>query len=209
MGCHFFRMKITCYTGGFVQTNGYLIETPDGNLLVDAPQGIAKWLQERAVRVDDVLLTHQHYDHVEDAAAMKALGARLHAFVDYSKDLTLENLARRWGLPIKVEPYQIDACFDLSKPLHLAGMKISLAHVPGHSSDSVTFYIADGLVVFSGDTLFEGAIGRTDLPGGDTAQLLDGITQHLLILPAETRVFPGHGSGTTVGSEQTGNPYLT
>jgi glyoxylase-like metal-dependent hydrolase (beta-lactamase superfamily II) len=90
-------MKITTYTGGFVQTNGYLVETPDGNLLVDAPEGIADWITQGGVRVDDVVLTHQHYDHVTDAAALKALGARLHAFADYSKDLTLESAARGWG----------------------------------------------------------------------------------------------------------------
>jgi len=202
-------MKISCYTGGFVQTNGYLIETPNGNLLIDAPQGIAAWLEERGVRVDHVLLTHQHYDHVEDAAAIKETGARLHAFEEYSKELTLENLARGWGLPIKVAPYQIDECFEFGATLSLAGLEISLAHVPGHSSDSVTFHIPAEAVVFSGDTLFEGSVGRTDLPGGDTAQLLDGIARHLLTLPPQTRVLPGHGPGTSVSAEQAGNPYLS
>lgn len=67
-------MKITSFTGGFVQTNGYLVETPDGNFLVDAPLGIAAWTASKGVRVDDVLLTHQHYDHVEDAAALREAG---------------------------------------------------------------------------------------------------------------------------------------
>ena len=146
-------MKISCYTGGFVQTNGYLIETAAGNLLIDAPAGIAEWVTQHGVRVDEVLLTHQHYDHVENAAAMKALGARLHAFENYSRDLTLENLARGWGLPIKVEPYVIDAHLEIGTALQLAGMEIHLAHVPGHSSDSVTFYFPAEAVVFSGDTL--------------------------------------------------------
>ena len=201
-------MRISLYTGGFVQTNGYLLETPDGNLLIDAPEGVAAWLQERGVRVDDVLLTHQHYDHVTDAAAMNELGARLHAFSDYSKDLTLENAARGWGLPISVKPYQVDGIFDLNQPLRLAGVEFSLAHVPGHSTDSVTMRVAAAGVVFSGDTLFAGSIGRTDLPGGSTEQLLDGIARHLIGLPAETRVLPGHGPSTTIGAEKEGNPYL-
>lgn len=201
-------MKITTYTGGLVQTNGYLIETTDGNLLVDAPEGITDWLQARGVRVDDVLLTHQHYDHVTDAAALKTLGARLHALENYSPDLTLESAARGWGLPIAVKPYQVDVLFDLTQPLHFAGLEISLAHIPGHSLDSVTFHCVGHGVVFSGDTLFAGSVGRTDLPGGSSKQLLAGIARHLMVLPSETRVFPGHGPSTSVGDEELRNPYL-
>ena len=194
-------MKISSYTGGFVQTNGYLVETPDGNLLIDAPEGITEWIAQRGVRVDEVLLTHQHYDHVTDAAALRAAGARLHALEDYSKDLTLESAARSWGLPISVTPYQIDSLFEMGKPLLLAGLEISLAHIPGHATDHVTFHLVDHSVVFSGDTLFAGSIGRTDLPGGSTEQLLDGIAKHLMTLPPETHVLPGHGPGTTIGEE--------
>ncbi len=201
-------MKISLYTGGFVQTNGYLVETPDGNLLIDAPEGIADWLSQRGVRVDDVLLTHQHYDHVMDAALLKAQGARLHAFEDYTAELTLEKPARTWGLPISVMPYQIDSHLVMTEPLRIAGLLIELAHVPGHSPDSVTFHLAEHGVVFSGDTLFAGSIGRTDLPGGSTKQLLGGIARHLMTLPEETRVFPGHGPSTTIGEEALNNPYL-
>lgn len=201
-------MKITSFTGGMTQTNGYLVETADGNFLVDAPEGIAEWIAEKGVRVDDVLLTHQHYDHVLDAAALRKSGARLHAFAPYSTELTLEAAARAWGMPISVEPYQIDALFEMDKPLDLAGLEISLAHVPGHATDSVTFHVADAGLVFSGDTLFAGSIGRTDLPGGSTKQLLDGIDRHLMTLPPETRVLSGHGPATTIGREAAGNPYL-
>lgn len=201
-------MKITIYTGGFVQTNGYLIETPDGNLLIDAPEGVTDWIASRGVRVDDVLLTHQHYDHVTDAAAIKAAGARLHAFANYSKDLTLESAARSWGLPISVVPYEIDRLFDMASTLVVAGCEISLAHVPGHSTDSVTFYFVNQGILFSGDTLFAGSIGRTDLPLGSTEQLLDGIAKHLTVLPPETKVYPGHGPGTTIREEIAENPYL-
>ncbi|MES2441036.1 MAG: MBL fold metallo-hydrolase [Verrucomicrobiota bacterium] len=201
-------MKISLYTGGFVQTNSYLVETPDGNVLIDAPEGVAAWLQQRGTRVDDVLLTHQHYDHVTDAAAMKSLGAKLHAFTGYSKDLTLETAARGWGLPISVIPYQIDGIFEMEKVLRIAGLEIALAHVPGHSTDSVTFHLTGHGTLFSGDTLFASSIGRTDLPGGSTEQLLDGIAKHLMTLPPETRVFPGHGPGTTIARELEENPYL-
>lgn len=83
-------MRITKFTGGLVQTNGYLVETPVGNFLVDAPAGIAEWVEGRGVRVDVLYLTHQHYDHVEDVAALRAMGVKVHAWAAYSKDLTLE-----------------------------------------------------------------------------------------------------------------------
>ena len=83
-----------------------------------------------------------------------------------------------------------------------------MAHVPGHSTDSVIYHFAKDGVVFSGDTIFEGSIGRTDLPLGDTRQLLEGIDRHLLSLPPETRVFPGHGPDTTIGREAETNPFL-
>ncbi|RYD34951.1 MAG: MBL fold metallo-hydrolase [Verrucomicrobiaceae bacterium] len=201
-------MKLSIYTGGFVQTNGYLVETPDGNFLIDAPEGVTRWIAEKGVRVDDVLLTHQHYDHVTDAAALKATGARLHALEDYSKDLTLESAARGWGLPISVIPYDVDRKFLVGEPLVVAGKTLRLAHVPGHSTDSVTFYLPDEGVLFSGDTLFAESIGRTDLPGGSTQQLLDGILTKLLTLPPETKVFPGHGPATSIGHEARQNPYL-
>jgi glyoxylase-like metal-dependent hydrolase (beta-lactamase superfamily II) len=201
-------MTITPFTGGLTQTNGYLVETGDGNFLIDAPEGIAGWLERRGVSVSDVLLTHQHYDHVLDAAALQATGARLHAWAAYSPGLTLVATARAWGMPIMLKPYHVDALLEIPRPLQLAGLEILMAHVPGHATDSVIFYVPAGQLVFSGDTLFAGSIGRTDLPGGDTRQLLEGIARHLLTLPGETRVLSGHGPATSIGREAASNPFL-
>ncbi len=201
-------MTITPYTGGFTQTNGYLVETPAGNFLIDAPEGIRGWLEQNDKRVTDVLLTHQHYDHVMDAAALRESGVKIHAFAPYSDQLTLEAAARAWGMPIRVEPYTVDAIFEVDRPLEIAGLEIGLAHVPGHASDSVVFHLADQQLVFSGDTLFADSIGRTDLPGGDTRELLEGIARHLLTMPPDTQVLPGHGPATTIGREAERNPFL-
>ena len=102
----------------------------------------------------------------------------------------------------------IDSVLDLGRVLHLAGLDFSLAHVPGHAADSVTFYLPSEGLLFSGDTLFAGSIGRTDLPGGSTQRLLEGIDRHLLTLPDETKVLSGHGPATTIGRERRGNPFL-
>ena len=201
-------MKITLFTGGITETNGYLVETPDGNLLVDAPEGVALWLAEQGGRVDHLLLTHQHYDHVLDAASLQESGARLLAFAPYSTALTLEAAARDWGMPITVAPYRIDSLLDVGQPLRLANLEFALAHIPGHAPDSVTFYLTDSGIVFSGDTLFAGSIGRTDLPGGSTELLLAGIARHLMTLPPDTHVLSGHGPATTIGREAARNPYL-
>ena len=201
-------MKISCYTGGMVATNGYLVETPEGNFVVDAPEGIAEWIQAKGVRVDALLLTHQHYDHVQGASAFNDLGVEIYAFAHHSTDLTLETAARDWGMPIVVHKYVVNEIIDAKAPIVICGQPIRVAHVPGHSTDSITFYLKDEGVVFAGDTLFAGSIGRTDLPGGSHEQLISGIQKHLLTLPPETRVFSGHGPATTIGHEGATNPFL-
>lgn len=197
------------FTGGFVQTNGYLIETPEGGqVLVDAPSGVAEWLARKEIRPVALLLTHQHYDHVEDVAAVAALGARVYAFAPYSTALTLEERVRSWGLPIQVAPYSVDEVLEGKGDLEIGGLKMQLAHVPGHSTDSVTFFLPEQGELYAGDTLFADSVGRADLPGGDMALLVDGIRGKLFALPAETRVYPGHGPATTIGAERAGNPYV-
>lgn len=201
-------MNPDVYTGGFVQTNAYLLTGPGGDLLIDAPAGVSKWLKAKGITPVAVLLTHQHYDHVEDAAALQDMGIPLYAFAPHSKDLTLESVARNWGMPISVVPYAIDHVFDLGQPLEIAGRTFQLAHVPGHSTDSVTLHLPEMGLVFSGDTLFAESIGRSDLPGGSGLQLVQGIEKHLLSLPDQTKVYPGHGPFTTIGHERKNNPYL-
>jgi hydroxyacylglutathione hydrolase len=92
--------------------------------------------------------------------------------------------------------------------LTLAGLELVVDHAPGHTPGSVTFRLADEQVMFSGDLLFAGSIGRTDLPGGDYPAILDSLARVCLSLPDETAVLPGHGTQTTIGRERTANPFL-
>lgn len=202
------RRMPDCFTGGFVQTNGYLVPCPDGSwIAVDAPQGMAAWLRQRGILPAALLLTHQHYDHVEDAAALAAMGAKVHAWAPYSTELTLENLMRSHGMPVEVAPYPVDVLLAGKESLELGGLRLELAHVPGHATDSVTFYLPATGELYSGDTLFAGSIGRADLPGGDPARLIEGIRGKLFALPAATLVHPGHGPSTRIGTERAENPY--
>lgn len=200
-------MKLSTYTGGMVQTNAYLIESDSGNVLVDAPSGVAEWLAGNGVTADVVILTHQHYDHVEGVAELQAQGIPILAWDDYSTDLTLESHARQWGMPIQVAPYKIDRRFGEGE-LVAAGLNFFVHYVPGHATDGVAFYLAADESLFAGDTLFAGSIGRPDLPGGNEQMLVDGIRTKLFCLPEETQVFCGHGPATTIGYEIDNNPYL-
>lgn len=197
------------FTGGIAATNGYFLPTAEGGILIDAPEGVTDWLSARGFKATHLLLTHQHFDHVMDAALLQDQGCEIHAFSAYNPSLTLENIARSWGMP-DVAPYSVDHLLDPALPLSLAGMDFSLAHVPGHSPDSVTFYLAEYATLFSGDTLFQQSIGRTDIPNhGDERLLLQGIHNKLLTLPAATSVYPGHGGSTTIAHEIRSNPYLS
>lgn len=197
------------YTGGFVQTNGYLISTPGGShLLIDAPLGVSQWLRAKSIRPAAVLLTHQHYDHVEDAAELAAEGIPIYARESYALGLTLVELVRSMGMPINLAPYRISHVLGDAPVLHLEGLDIGILFIPGHSQDSIAFHLPDRGEVFSGDTLMAGGLGRCDFPGGSFELLVNGIRTKLLSLPPETRVFPGHGPATTIGAEDAGNPYL-
>lgn len=213
-------MEIECYTGGFFQTNGYLLTGSRGRVLVDAPEGVAAWVREKGVRVDVLLLTHQHYDHVIDVAALKRgqPSCRILAHSGYDSDLTLESfLQQSIGWAAKVEPYRVDERLEGQGGIEAAGLEFEPRHVPGHSPDSLCYFLdgecAGGAdlapLLFGGDVLFEGGIGRTDFPHGDTGLLLGGIRDKVLTLPRDTIVYPGHGPETTVGDEAASNPFLT
>ncbi len=132
-------MKISSYTGGMVQTNGYLVESAEGNFLVDAPAGISDWVAEKGVRVDALYLTHQHYDHVEDVAQLRGKGVKVHAWAPYSKDLTLESYGSSWGLP-EVADFQVDELITEGDG-NMFGTAVKVSHVPGHSADSLTIHV--------------------------------------------------------------------
>jgi len=197
------------FTGGFVQTNGYLIETPEGgHVLVDAPSGVAEWLARKEIRPVALLLTHQHFDHVEDAAEIAALGIPIIAREPYSENANLAALARSWGLPVQIRPFEVTQVLGDSAEFDIGGLHFGILHVPGHSPDSIAFHLAGNQEVYGGDTLMADNIGRSDLPGGDEAELQKSIRGKLFALPAETRVFPGHGPATTIGAERAGNPCV-
>jgi hydroxyacylglutathione hydrolase len=210
-------MEIECYTGGFFQTNGYLLRGPEGNVLVDAPEGVAAWLQEKGVEIDELLLTHLHHDHVLDVAAIKRdhPSCRIRSHSACTDDLTLASMLRQAiGGLADLENFESDELLEGQTEIKSVGFDFALKHVPGHSPDSLCFYLsaendADSPILLGGDVLFDGGIGRTDFPHGSTELLLSGIRDKVLTLPGNTIVYPGHGPETTVEDEALSNPFLT
>lgn len=200
---------IQSYTGGHVFTNGYVINHNDTCIVVDAPALIHEVVQQEGMKPTHLLLTHQHFDHTEDVEALQAMGVKVLMHSAYDESLIRQKEARaNWGLPVDIKPFTADTLLDGKTELSIGNLEIKIAHVPGHSPDSITFYIPELDVVFSGDTLMQGGCGRTDLPGGSHEQLLQGIRDHIYSLPDQTMVLSGHGSETTVGHEKAHNDFV-
>ena len=198
------------HTGGFTFTNGYLLSGQGGAVAVDAPEGMAAWLAAQGVKLDALLLTHWHFDHVVDAARLaREHGCPIYAWGPSTPETRLEAHLKQWaGIDYAVENYPVDHVLAGKTHVKVAGYDFRLEHVPGHSPDSLVFIEESARRLFSGDTLMKDGIGRSDFPDGDGALLIRGIRDKILVLPPDFEVFSGHGRPTTVGSEKAGNLWL-
>ena len=151
-----------------------------------------------------ILLTHAHVDHIGAVGEVARKLKASHVMLDPEDEAIYRS-------PYNEIPPILPAARDLPETTDfITGGDFKVLRVPGHTPGGCAFLFEDGgrNVLFSGDTLFAGSVGRTDLPGGDWETLLDSIRRELLPLPPETPVFPGHGGSTTIGAEKTQNPYL-
>jgi len=199
----------SCYTGGMALTNAYVLRGDEGTVLIDAPEGVVAWLERVGLKVDLLLLTHHHFDHVMEAGLVQErFGCPVWAHSRREPELTLENLMRSMGMDLQVPEYSVDELLAGRDEVDVLGMRCRLFYVPGHARDNLCFYFVGAGAVYVGDALFKDGVGRYDFPGGSLPLLVSGIRKHLLSLPPETVVYPGHGEATTVGRERVSNPFV-
>lgn len=199
-------------------TNCWVIAPGPGGpaVVIDAPPdavGIDSLLARHDLVPAALLLTHAHVDHIGAAGSVTRkhlVSAHLHPDDRWLAQDPLTQMRLLWGT---VPPGDFEAperYEDLhhGQRLELAGLGIDVLHTPGHTPGHCSFHVPEEGVLFGGDHLFAGSIGRTDLPGGDFDTLMRSMAEHVVPLPAETAVFPGHGPPTTLAVELQTNPFL-
>ena len=204
-------------TVGYLFTNCYLVaceETLDA-LVIDPGfnnegSKVLNEVARRNLRVKYIVNTHGHVDHISGNARVKeATGARIavhHADAEMLRE-PLKNLSTPFlGLTVVSPPP--DLTLQDGGKIKVGFLEFEVVHTPGHTPGSISLYCRDEKVVFTGDTLFAGSIGRTDLPGASHERLIRSIREKLLIMPDDTVVYPGHGDRTTIGRERMWNPFI-
>jgi glyoxylase-like metal-dependent hydrolase (beta-lactamase superfamily II) len=202
----------------FAQTNCYVVAAARGEpaVVVDAPPdpvSVARLVEEAGVVPVALLVSHGHVDHVGGARAVAqeySLTAYLHPDDEWLATDPEGQLRMLLGMAPPGDyapPERYESLAD-GQVLELAGFCFEVLHTPGHTPGHCCFSLADEGVLFAGDLLFAGSIGRTDLPGGDFETLMRSMAAKVLPLPAETDVFPGHGPTTTLARELQSNPFL-
>jgi hydroxyacylglutathione hydrolase len=207
-------MDVRTFTVGQIAENCFVFrrDGADRALIVDPgdePDRILGAVDELGLGIDAILLTHTHFDHIGAVAPVaEATGAPV-----YCPEIEVPVLANIMSFTPPpfgpFESYDADETVSGGERLELAGMEIDVVFTPGHSPGHVTYSIPDERALFSGDVLFQGSIGRTDLPGGDGPTLMESIRGLVEGFPEETTVYPGHMGITTLGAERATNPFLT
>lgn len=213
-------MKVECIPLGPFETNCYLLTAADQRhcAVVDAPPGsgehVLAEIAERGLKLDVLLLTHGHWDHMADAHKFRAAGATIVAHRDDQVLIeNVESVEARYRAMIPWLPAnaftscKVDRWIEEGETLEAAGHTWQVRHVPGHCPGSLLFFCPEAGIAFPGDAIFAQSVGRTDLPGGSWPTLLQSIRTKIYTLPKNTVLFPGHGDDTTVEAEIIANPY--
>ncbi len=208
-------IDVRMFTVGPVQENCYIVRVKgsDRAVIVDPGEESERLIHALAelgiAKLEAVLITHTHFDHV-GAVAEVAKAAEAPVICPELETAVLANIMDYvpWPGFGPFQSYQADRTVGGGEELELAGLRFEVIFTPGHSPGHVTYALPDEEAIFSGDVLFEGSVGRVDLPGGDWPTLLSSIETLVDSFPAETTVYPGHMGITTLGRERATNPFL-
>lgn len=200
------------------QENTYLLYDESGEcaivdpgMLLDAEkQQLSQAIENMGLKPVKILQTHLHLDHVFGLQyAVDTYGLKPEAHAD---DLFLisqtKDYARQFGVNMDANPPMPETILNEGDLVKFGNTTLSVIHVPGHSPGGILFYNAEHKILVAGDVLFQGSVGRSDLPCGNHHLLIDTINEKLMVLPDDVTVFPGHGPHTTIGNERNSNPFL-
>lgn len=212
-------MKIKRFEFNMFPVNCYVLseETSKEAVVIDAgcfyeeeKQALKKYIIENGLAVKRLLNTHLHLDHIfGNPFMLKEFG--LQAEANQEDEFWLNeaaNQARMFGFQLKETPVPLGKYIADTDTVTVGNIRLEAVQVPGHSPGSLAFYCKEEKCLFSGDVLFQGSIGRADLPGGNFDELRENICNRLFVLPDETIVYPGHGEATTIGNEKHNNPFF-
>lgn len=203
-------MKYKSFCGGIFETNCYLVEAPQGQILFDAPDGACDWVASENMRVDLLLLTHGHVDHVQDVAKIKGrFDCKIGCHPLTAPMISDREFFRNFGFELEIEPTKPDFFIEETASREFLGVDFQVLEVPGHCPGSLCFFVRGENLLVGGDVLFASGVGRWDLPGGDGQLLFSGIREKLFPLGDEVTVLPGHGPPTTIGTERLTNPFVS
>ncbi len=206
-------MNHEMFTGGVAWTNGYMIDQGMHSILIDAPEGIVAEIKARMkspeYRLETMILTHGHFDHITDAAEIRELTS---CEVLYHKAddsiITQPEIQQAFGAPL-VPALNSTRFIAEGETLTLGKITFEVLHIPGHCPGNICLVWHAEKCVYVGDAIFRGSVGRTDLPNGSFKQLIAGIKEKLFLLPGEYAIYSGHGASTTIEQERKHNPYVT
>lgn len=206
-------VKVNCFVVGMVQTNFYFLYREGSTDTIvfdpaDLGDRLYEELEKRGLKVKAIFLTHAHFDHIGGLEALRTkTGAPVYACIHERRlcESPSLNQSTMTGRLLTAVP---DHYLDDNEEITVAGITLKVLHTPGHTEGSCAYYIEDGHILISGDTLFQGSVGRSDFPTGDSETLLDSIRTRLYTLPDDTTVFSGHGAETTIGYEKKNNWFV-